>query len=87
MTTRARTDPQTQTAGQWRAWAESRLVNAEALVDRLRAQARDAVLTVVNLECPYCEVRITVPRQGDTYLWNRAWAEHELIMEHPEHDW
>jgi hypothetical protein len=67
------------TAGQWRAWAERRTLNADAYVERLRMEASLAREVASEHECPYCAVAIAVPvHERDRYQFHRAYVIHEL---------
>lgn len=66
------------TPGQWRAWAERRLLHADAYVERLRVEARDAVLLAASEECEECEIALCVPVDGEHYAFHRAHVMHEL---------
>lgn len=74
----ARQHAHTATPGQWLAWSERRMINAEATVERLRMEARAARDIAMTMRCPRCEVAITVPLDGDRFAFHRAYLIHEL---------
>lgn len=69
---------ESRTVGQWRSWAESRLMNADGYVEQLRADARGAIGLASTSGCVGCTVRITVPVSDGRYRWEAAFIEHEL---------
>lgn len=69
---------ETRTVGEWLAWAETRLVNADGYVERLRQEARGAITLAKEYTCPECTPRISVPVRHGRYAWEAAWVEHEL---------
>ena len=78
MTPRRRADTVAQSERQWRVWAEQRLISADAYVERLRVEARQAAEVAAEYRCLGCEVAIFVPRNGDRLEFHRAYAVHEL---------
>jgi hypothetical protein len=73
-----RTRSHTATPGQWLAWAERRMIGADALVERMRGEARAARDLASTMRCRSCEVAITVPLDGDRLAFHRAYLIHEL---------
>lgn len=73
-----RSQMETRTVGEWRAWAEQRLINADSLVQRLRGDARQAAQLASRYRCSACTVSVSVPVRGNRYVWEGAWTQHEL---------
>lgn len=79
MTARRRMgDSVAQSPRLWLVWAENRTINADAYVERLRMEAKQARSLAGELGCDGCEVAIVVPRDGERYAFHRAYVVHEL---------